>query len=60
MPTRPIINLKTFLANADDMIGIFDTDFRLMSFNQKFADTFYQADNIKIKKEDIFSEILHD
>ncbi len=58
MPTRLKIKLKTFLANTDEMIGIFDTDFRLISFNQKLADLFYQADGIQIKKGDILSKIL--
>ena len=58
MLTNLNIDIQTFIDNSEDMIGIFDTDFRLMSFNAKLADTFFRSDNIRINKGVIFSEVL--
>ncbi len=43
------IDLQTFIDNSDDMIGVFDTDFKLLASNPKLADTYFRSDNIRIK-----------
>lgn len=58
MLTNFNIDLQTFIENSEDMIGIFDADFRLMSFNTKLADTFLHSDNIRIRSGSIFSDLL--
>lgn len=43
------LDMQTFIDNSDDMIGIFDADFRIISYNQKLANSFFQSDNFRIK-----------
>jgi len=58
MPDITLIDFQTFIEHSDDMVGIFDPDFRLMAFNEKYADTFFRSDNIRIKIGTIFNEMM--
>lgn len=42
------MDLQTFIEHSDDMIGIFDVNFRLTAFNHKLADLFQRSDNIRL------------
>ncbi|MFI5221890.1 MAG: ATP-binding protein [Bacteroidia bacterium] len=43
------IDLQTFIDNSEDMVGIFDTNYRLLAYNHPFADIFYRSDRIRVK-----------
>lgn len=52
------IDLQSFITYSEDTIGIFDTDFKLISCTKKLVDIFYQTDQINLKVGDVFSEVL--
>lgn len=52
------IDIQTFIDNSDDMIGIFDPEFKLIAFNNKLADTFFKSDMMRLRQGKNFGNLL--